>query len=75
MCRGGRPAGVMGGRERDLSPSAWLFAIVSAQRRGDRAGIKLDSRLELLILHDRHAVLTYDRKAGFDRSPEILKKI
>jgi len=63
----------VGGGERDLSPSAWLFAIVSAQRRGDLTGIKLDNRLELLILHGHHAVLTHDRKAGFDRSPEMLK--
>ena len=63
----------MGGGERDLSPSAWLLAIVSAQKRGDRTGIKLDNRIELLVMRD--AVLTHDRKAGFDRSPENVKEI
>ena len=63
----------MGGGERDLSPSAWLLAIVSAQKRGDRTGIKLDKRIELVLIHD--AVLAHDRKAGFDRSPENVKEI
>ena len=63
----------MGRGERDLSATALLLAIVSAQKRGDRTGIKLDNRIELLVIHD--AVLTHDRKAGFDRSPENAKEI
>lgn len=63
----------MGGGERDLSTSAWLLAIVSAQKRGDRTGIKLENRIELLVIHD--AVLTHDRKAGFDRSPKNVEEI
>lgn len=63
----------MGRGERDLSASALLLAIVSAQKRGDRTGIKLDHRIELFVIHD--AVLTHDRKAGFDRSPDNVKEI
>lgn len=63
----------MGRGEPDLSRSAWLFAMVSAQKRGDRTGIKLNNRIELLVIHD--AVLTHDRKAGFDRSPENVEEM
>jgi hypothetical protein len=49
MCRGGRSAGLLGGDERGFSPSACLLAIVSAQRSGERTGIKLGDCLELLV--------------------------